>query len=147
LGTPTGLILDLSASRGGSMHDFKQWKGFRFNTGVKRIIGLMGNRVIGYFDSAYQGIAERYPQWTIRLQQKAFRNKPLTVAQKTTNRVRSKVRIAIEHTIRRIKICRSCAERQRKVKEQRHQQRWHIAAGIANLRCISTKPEFIGLWV
>lgn len=105
----------------------------------------MGNGVIGYFDSAYQGIAERYPHWTIRLQQKAFRNKPLTVAQKTTNLMRIKVRIAIEHTIRRIKICRACADRQRKVKEQCHQQRWHTAAGIANLRVLSTKSEFVGL--
>jgi hypothetical protein len=23
----------------------------------------MGNRVIGYFDSAYQSIAKRYPRW------------------------------------------------------------------------------------
>jgi hypothetical protein len=147
-GTPTGLILDLSASMGGSVHDFKQWKCFRQNKGRQRIFGLMGNRVIGYFDSAYQSIAKRHPRWKIRLQQKAFRNKPLTEAQKTTNRVRSKVRIAIEHTIRRIKICRSCSDRQRKTTKEKHQRRWQIAAGIANLRLISSpsKPELKVLW-
>jgi hypothetical protein len=149
LTTPTGLILDLSASKGGSVHDFKQWKGFRRNEGLHRIFRLMGNRVIGYFDSAYQGIAKRHPQWKIRLQQKAFRNKPLTESQKTTNRVRSKVRIAVEHTIRRIKISRSCADRQRKTTKEKHQRRWQIAAGIANLRLIysGTKPELKVLWV
>lgn len=147
-GTPTGLILDLSASVGGSVHDFKQWKSFRQNKGLDRILGLMGNRVIGYFDSAYQSIAKRHPRWEIRLQQKAFRNKPLTEAQKTTNRVRSKVRIAIDHTIRRMKISRSCSDRQRKTTKEKHQQRWQIAAGIANLRLISSprKPELKVLW-
>lgn len=146
--TPTGLILDISRSNGGSVHDFHQWKGFRPNDGMKRILRLMGNRVIAYVDSAYQGIAKRHPRWEIRLQQKAFRNKPLTEAQKTTNRVRSKVRIAIEHTIRRIKIARSCAERQRKTTKEKHQRRWQIAAGIANLRLIhsSAKPELKILW-
>lgn len=52
-GTPTGLIFDLSASMGGSVHDFKQWKGFRQNEGLHRIVGLMGNRVIGYFPAAH----------------------------------------------------------------------------------------------
>jgi DDE superfamily endonuclease len=148
LGTPTGLILGLSPTKGGSVHDFKQWKGFRLNQGLRRILLLMGNRVIGYFDSAHQSIAKRHPQWTIRLQEKAFRNKPLTEAQKTTNRVRSKVRIRIEYTIRRIKISRSCADRQRKTTKEKHQRRWQIAAGIANLRLIhsSAKPELKALW-
>jgi DDE superfamily endonuclease/Helix-turn-helix of DDE superfamily endonuclease len=148
LGTPTGLILGLSPTAGGSVHDFQQWKGFRLNEGLRRIVLLMGNRVIGYFDSAYQSIAKRHYQWTIRLQQKAFVNKPLTEAQKTTNRVRSKVRIAIEHSIRRIKISRSCADRGRKTTKEKHQRRWQIAAGIANLRLIhsSTKPELKVLW-
>lgn len=56
LGTPTGLILGLSASAGGSVDDFKQWKGFRFHDGFKRILGLMGDRVRGYCESAYQSI-------------------------------------------------------------------------------------------
>jgi Transposase DDE domain len=142
------LILGLSPTAGGSVHDFQQWKGFRLNEGLRRIVLLMGNRVIGYFDSAYQSIAKRHYQWTIRLQQKAFVNKPLTEAQKTTNRVRSKVRIAIEHSIRRIKISRSCADRGRKTTKEKHQRRWQIAAGIANLRLIhsSTKPELKVLW-
>jgi len=108
----------------------------------------MGNRVIAYFDSAYQSIAQRYPRWEIRLQQKAFRNKPLTVSQKTTNRVRSKVRIGIEHTIRQIKICRSCSDKQRKTTKEKHQRRWQIAAGMANLRLLFSpaKPELMVLW-
>jgi hypothetical protein len=148
LGTPTGLILGLSSTAGGSVHDFKQWKGFRWNEGFRRILLLMSQRVVAYFDSAYQSIDKRHPQWMIRLQQKAFRNKPLTEAQKTTNRVRSRVRIGIEHTIRRIKICRSCADRQRKTTKEKHQRRWRIAAGIANLRLIrsSTEPELKVLW-
>jgi hypothetical protein len=133
---------------GGAVHDFKQWKGFGFHDGFRRILGLMGNRVIAYFDSAYQSIDQRHPHWKIRLQQKAFRNKPLSTAQKITNTIRSKVRITIEHTIRRIKISRACADRQRKTTKEKHQRRWQIAAGIANLRLIhsSAKPELKVLW-
>jgi hypothetical protein len=91
------LILGLSASAGGSVDDFKQWKGFRFHDGFKRILGLMGDRVRGYCESAYQSIDKRHPKWTMRLPQKAFRNKPFSQSQKTTNRIRSKVGITTHH--------------------------------------------------
>jgi len=148
LGTPVGLILGLSVSMSGSTHDFTQWKSFRWSEGVHRIFLLMGNRVTLYVDSAYHGIAARHQRWKIALQHKAFRNKPLTEEQKAQNRRRSKVRIAVEHTIRRVKICRSCADRQRKTNLEKHQRRWRIAAGIANLRliCSPAKPELNQLW-
>ncbi len=90
--------------------------------------------VILWVDSAYQSIEKLFPNWTCLVNEKAKRNHPLTDEQKLRNRLKSKIRILIEHTISRIKKYRCCLERVRNMTECKQSLYWNIVAGICNLR-------------
>lgn len=86
-------------------------------------------------DSAYESIEKLLPKnWICLVNQKAKRNHPLTLDEKIKNKLKSKVRISIEHTIGRIKKYRCCLERVRNMTQTKQSIYWNIVAGICNLR-------------
>lgn len=119
----------------GSLHDFRILKEKPFNRPLKAIIRLMKYIVI-WADSAYIAIVQLYPHWECRVLQRAKRNHPLTREEKMNNQLKSKIRIAVEHTIARIKRFRCCQERTRKITPARHSRYWNIVAGICNMQRI-----------
>jgi len=98
-------------------------------------------KVIVWADSAYLAIAKLYPNWECMVHERAKRNQPLSREQKIANKLKSKIRIAIEHTIGKIKSFRCCFERVRNMTAQKQAQYWRIVAGILNLQKLQ-KPEF-----
>ena len=125
--------MDLSGAAHGSMHDFGLFKYRGLPPALEELLFLMG-RVIVWADSAYEALGKLYPNWQARVQEKARRNHPLNEQQKWNNTARSKVRILIEHVIRRLKIFRCCSERTRKVSQNRHSRYWNMVAGLWNQR-------------
>lgn len=113
------------------MHDFGLFKLRGLSPGLEELLFFMG-KVIVWADSAYEALVKLYPNWQSRIQEKARRNHPLTEKQKLDNTVKSKVRILIEHVIRRLKVFRCCSERTRKVSKDRHSRYWNIVAGLWN---------------
>ena len=119
----------------GSIHDFRVLKEQRFNRHLKAIIKLM-KQVILWADSAYIATVTLYPKWECRVLEKATRNHPLTEEQKINNKLKSKIRIAVEHTIARIKVFRCCQERTRNMTATKQSRYWNIVAGVCNLQRI-----------
>ena len=64
--------------------------------------------IIAYVDSGYQGIKDYLPHAIIPF--KASKNNPLTEEQKAFNTKLARVRVAIEHINRELKIFRICKE-------------------------------------
>jgi len=95
-------------------------------------------KVIIWADSAYEAIPTYYPDWDCRIHEKAKRNHPLTESQRLNNTCKTRVRILIEHVIRRIKIFRCCKDTGRKLSPTRQTQYWHIVAGLWNQRQAQT---------
>ena len=85
------MLVDYSVT-GASVHDSQE------------IVGLVDdkNEEI-YADSAYVGeklheqILEKNPEVEININEKAFRNRPLTEDQKSSNKKKSKIRARVEH--------------------------------------------------
>lgn len=119
------------------MHDFRLFKERGLPPALHSLCVLMG-RVIVWADSAYEAIPKYYPRWDCRIQEKAKRNHPLTELQKLTNTCKTKVRILIEHVIRRIKVFRCCADRGRKLTAPIQTRYWNIVAGLWNQRQTQT---------
>lgn len=122
----------------------KHYRNAPMNAGMKRLCGLAHGKVKAWFDSGYETIEQWRPSWECFVNFKAHRGKPLTEFQKRKNKSYSKIRIRVEHAIRRIKVFRICSDRLRKANCERHQRRWCIAAGLVNLRSLS-RPEFSAL--
>lgn len=131
--TQTGLILDLSPASSGSIHDFRIFKDRGVPRPVRTLVRLMG-KVILWADSAYEALPKYWPDWDCRINEKAKRNHPLTEAQRLNNTCKTKVRILIEHVIRRIKIFRCCKDQGRKLNPVRQTHYWTIVAGLCNQR-------------
>lgn len=131
--TLTGIILDLSQPVGGSVHDFTLFKEHALAPWVERLLDLM-QRVRVWIDSGYQGIAKQRPDWQCYLIERARRGHPLTTLQKITNKMKSRIRIAVEHTISRVKKYRCCSDRTRNTSAPTQALRWRIVAGLCNLR-------------
>jgi hypothetical protein len=131
------LILDLSQAISGSVHDFRIFKEHGLPRPARKLLRLMG-RVIIWADSAYEAIPKYHPDWDCRINEKAKRNHPLTQAQRLNNTCKTRIRIAVEHVIRRIKIFRCCAEKGRNLNPIRQTQYWHIVAGLCNQRQAET---------
>lgn len=99
--TPGGLILDQSPAVGGRTHDVRAFRehiatgcpGASLWESVERL------RVTCYADSGFSGIETLSLPATTRVTAQARRNRPLTPEQKALNRVRSRVRIRVEHAI------------------------------------------------
>lgn len=131
--TQSELILDISPAINGSVHDFRVFKERLIGRELKRLLRLM-KTVIVWADSAYEALDQYFPSWVCHINEKGKRNHPLTDAQKRKNRVKSKTRIAVEHTISRIKKYRCCAERVRNMTASQQSHYWQIVAGLCNLR-------------
>lgn len=131
------MILDLSSAYSGSVHDFKIFKERGLPRAVRKLLRRMGT-VIVWADSAYEAIPTYYPTWTCRITEKAKRNHPLTEHQKLNNTCKTKVRILIEHVIRRLKVFRCCSERGRKLSGTTQTRYWNIVAGLWNQRQAQT---------
>lgn len=119
------------------MHDFKIIKEAGLPRHVRQFLSLMG-RVILWGDSAYQAISKYEPDWDCRINERAKRNHPLTEQQRLNNRCKTRIRITIEHVIRKIKIFRCCKDIGRKLSSDRQTLCWHIVAGICNQRQAET---------
>lgn len=93
---PNGMILQVSLSVAGSVHDYKLFH----RSGVDRVLpSAYGLRV----DKGYQGIRRGYGHRSVQIPQRASKLHPLTAAQKRENRRLARERVAVEHTIGCIK--------------------------------------------
>ncbi|KAF0250505.1 MAG: hypothetical protein FD167_79 [bacterium] len=91
-----GLILGRTKLRPGSIHDKRLLEEDGFYGRMNRFPDLMKRA-----DSAWTG-EDGSNGWLVN--KRAVRNHPLTEADKKQNRVLSKVRIGVEHAIRRVKV-------------------------------------------
>ena len=118
--TYDGLIVHKSASVEGSKHDFALFKqdNAAFPTdlphGVDATQGSGGRtRTIDIGNSAYSGMQKQYPDRDARTSIKRKPGRELTPEEKAYNRALSRIRILVEHAIRRIKIFRVMGDRYR----------------------------------
>lgn len=93
---PNGMIAHLSRSVPGSVHDYKL---FHRSAVDRALPAAMGLRV----DKGYQGIKGGYGHRQVQIPVRASKLHPLTRAQKRANHKLARERVAIEHTIGRIK--------------------------------------------
>ncbi len=131
IGTPSGIIVDQSPSVGGRAHDFKVFKDDHAARSLCE--EFKDYRVTIYGDSGFDGMSAMGLPVTVRLNEKARRNHPLTREQKKLNRLRSSTRIEIEHTFSRRKKYRIAAETYRNLDED-YDQTMNIVGGLVNLR-------------
>jgi hypothetical protein len=105
----------------GRGHDFRLFKesGTKFKAGTKCTV-----------DTAYQGMAKLHPN--VWIPKKRSKNKPLTLEDKSANRVLSSQRIVVENVIRDVKIFKILAERYRN-RRKRFGLRFNLLAAIYNL--------------
>ena len=86
--------------------------------------------ILGMGDSGYQGIDKIHPN--TRTPKKKSKHHPLTDEQKAANREISRVRIAVEHVIGRLKVFRILSERYRN-RRKRFGLRFNLLAAICNM--------------
>ena len=117
-------ILDVY-SDSGTVHDFRMFK--------ESLADVLPKNILALLDSGYQGIVEYLPNALIPF--KATKKNPLTVEQKAFNTMLSKLRVAIEHINRELKIFRICKETYRG-KGERGLLRVRIVASLYNHRVV-----------
>jgi hypothetical protein len=142
IGTPSGIIIDQSPSVGGRPHDYKVFK----DDHVARSVcsEFKDYRVTMYGDSGFDGMSALGLPVTVRLNEKARRNHPLTREQKKLNRLRSSTRIEIEHTFSRRKKYRIASDIYRN-RDEDYDQTMNIVAGLVNLRAYERIFQRTGL--
>ena len=94
---------------------------------------VLPENIFALLDSGYQGITEYLPNALVSF--KATKKNPLTVYQKAFNTTLSKLRVAIEHINRELKIFRICKETYRG-KGERGLLRIRIVASLYNQRVV-----------
>ena len=97
-----------------------------------------------YGDSGFDRMGAMNLPLSVRLNEKARRNHPLTRKQKELNRLRSGTRIKIEHTFSRRKKYQIAADIYRNRGED-YDQRMNIVAGLVNLRAYDRIFQRTGL--
>jgi hypothetical protein len=142
IGTPSGIIVDQSPSVGGRAHDFKVFKDDHAARSLCE--EFKDYRVTIYGDSGFDGMSAMGLPVTVRLNERARRNHPLTRAQKKLNRLRSSTRIEIEHTFSRRKKYRIAAETYRN-RDEDYDQTMNIVGGLVNLRAYDRIFQRTGL--
>jgi len=142
IGTPSGIIVDQSPSVGGRPHDFKVFKDDHAARSVCK--EFKDYRVTMYGDSGFDGMSALGLPVTVRLNEKARRNHPLTREQKKLNRLRSSTRIEIEHTFSRRKKYGIAADIYRN-RDEDYDQTMNIVAGLVNLRAYERIFQRTGL--
>lgn len=131
MGTPSGIIVDQSPSTGGRPHDFKV---FKQDHAARSICEEFKDyRVTLYGDSGFDGMKAMGLPVTVRLNEKARRNHPLTREQKKLNRLRSSTRIRVEHIFSRRKKYGIASDIYRN-RDEDYDQTMNIVAGLVNLR-------------
>jgi hypothetical protein len=109
----------------GTVHDFRMFK--------ESVVGVLPENIIAMLDSGYQGVIEYLPNALIPF--KSTKKNPLSEEQKAFNTKLSKVRVAIEHINREIKIFRICKEIYRG-KGKRGLLRVKLISALYNHRCV-----------
>lgn len=94
--SPTGKILDASATVPGSIHDKKL-------IDQEESVKKFPEKTVQRFDSGYQGIKDKNPDHYIVLTIKKQRGQERSPLEKELNRANSKRRIVVEHALSRIK--------------------------------------------
>lgn len=118
--TYDGLIVHKSTSVEGSKHDFALFKqdnaafpaDLPHNADAPQGSGGR-TRTIDIGDSAYTGMQKQYPDRDVRTSIKRKPGKKLTPAEKEYNKALAKIRILVEHAIRRVKVFRVMGDRYR----------------------------------
>jgi len=142
LGTPSGIIIDQSPSVGGRAHDFKV---FKDDYAQRPICDEFKNyRVTIYGDSGFAGMSDMDLPVSVRLNERARRNHPLTREQQKMNRLRSSTRIEIEHTFSRRKKCQIAASIYRN-RDEDYDATMNVVAGLVNLRAYDRIFQRTGL--
>ena len=139
--TSKGLILDQSPSVGGRCHDFRAFKAHVAEDwfdgagveGTAMFDRLRALRVVATTDSGFTGIDKLSLPISMRVVERARRGHPLTSEQKVLNRVRSRERIQVEHTIGRRKKYRIASLVYRNA-EADYDPTMNVVGGLVNLR-------------
>lgn len=133
--TPGGLILDQSPAVGGRTHDMRAFREHVATgcPGASLWSALERLRVTCYADSGFSGIEKLSLPATTRVVAQARRTRPLTAEQKVLNRVRSQVRIRVEHTIGHRKRYRVASSVYRG-SDATYDGAMTVVAGLVNLR-------------
>jgi hypothetical protein len=84
-------------------------------------------------DSGYDGLQKDYPDHCLYQGQKARRNHPLTTEQKEFNRLVSRYRIVVEHTLAQVNVFGVLAQTYRHPRP-RHSKIVRVVAGLVNRR-------------
>jgi hypothetical protein len=142
IGTPSGIIVDQSPSTGGPPHDFKVFKDDHAARSISK--EFKDYRVTLYGDSGFDGMSAMGLPVTVRLNEKARRNHPLTREQKKLNRLRSSTRIKIEHTFSRRKKYAIASDIYRN-RDEDYEQAMNIVGGLVNLRAYDRIFQRTGL--
>ena len=132
--TPEGQIVHLSATASGRMHDMKLLKQSRMLPRVPRGTRLWGDR-------GYTGLEKLCPQHEVVVPTKRPKGGTLTGEERELNRQISKVRIAVENALCRVKKFRVCREFYRN-HPKRHGLFWYCVTGLVNLRHATRAPQF-----
>jgi hypothetical protein len=139
--TPKGIILDQSPAVGGRMHDFKAfkahlgpgWLGGATDPGSAAHEQLRSLRVVATTDSGFTGIDKLSLPMNTRVIERARRGHPLTSEQKVLNRVRSRDRVKVEHTIGQRKQYRIASQLYRN-SDAIYDRVMNVVGGLVNLR-------------
>lgn len=139
--TSKGIILDQSPSVGGRCHDFRAFKAHVAQgwfdgggtPGTAMFEQLRRLRIVGTTDSGFTGIDKLLLPISTRIVERARRGHRLTAEQKVLNRVRSRERIQVEHTIGRRKKYRIASAVYRGA-DHDYDGAMNLVGGLVNLR-------------
>lgn len=125
----SGLILHVSRASPGRQHDYKVFKA----SILPKIIPKGSNL---YGDSGYQGIQKDYPSLHSVIPHKRTRNhQELTRSEKIQNTKQRRVRVAVEHTLSRLKKYRVLADTYRH-SLQNYDCTFRFVANLVNFRML-----------
>jgi len=127
-----GLILGRTRLRPGAVHDKRALKEDSLYRKLERNASLKKRA-----DSAWTGEDEANG-WKVN--KRATRGHPLTDEEKTSNRTLSKVRIKVEHAIRRTKVFRRIGEKTIFRKKGKLAMTLDVAINLANFKQLSRHP-------
>lgn len=128
-----GLIVEISKSIPGRSHDYKLFKDSRLPQKIPK-----GTKL--YLDSGYQGVNKDYPDLDAVIPfKKTRKHKKLTRSEKIRNTKQRKIRVAVEHTLSRLKKYQALAQIYRH-SLQNYGQTFRFIANIANFRMLQRLP-------
>ena len=120
------LILHVSASHPGKVHDYKIFKQSKLGKSLKSAADI-------YLDSGYQGIQRNFPNLNTHIPHKKSKNKKLTKRERRENRELSSQRISIEHRFAEIKKYRVLSETYR-IPKRNYNQDFRNVVSLVNFR-------------